>query len=84
MSIRLHHDVYKQLQQLPRPIFVTVLNQILALVQDPRPTGCKKLLGAGGNDWRIRIGEYRIVYEFDDKTHTVTIMRVAHRREVYR
>lgn len=84
MIIRFHPDVYKQLQQLPRSAFPTVLDQILALAQEPRPAGCKKLVGAGGNDWRVRVGEYRIVYEIDDKAQAVTVMRVAHRREVYR
>ncbi|MBV1856324.1 type II toxin-antitoxin system RelE family toxin [Catellatospora tritici] len=41
-------------------------------------------LGGGGNDWRVRVSEYRIVYEIDDPTQTVTVMRVAHRRDVYR
>ncbi|HCT77232.1 MAG TPA: plasmid stabilization protein [Micromonosporaceae bacterium] len=84
MIIRFHPDVYKQLQQLPRSVFPAVLNQIIGLAQDSRPHGCKKLVGGGGNDWRVRVGEYRIVYEIDDEGQSVTVMRVAHRRDVYR
>jgi mRNA interferase RelE/StbE len=48
----------------------------------PRPPGCKKLKG-GDTQWRIRVGDYRIVYEIDDTAKTVDVTRIAHRREVY-
>ncbi|MGI8648687.1 MAG: plasmid stabilization protein [Acidimicrobiales bacterium] len=84
MIVGFHPEVYKQLQQLPRSTFRLVSDQIFALAQEPRPDGTKKLVGGGGNDWRARIGEYRIIYEIGDSVQTVTIMRVAHRRDVYR
>ncbi len=83
MNIEFHPDVFKQLQQLPRPAFTAALRTIVSLTDQPRPVGAVKLAG-GGNDWRIRIGEYRIVYEINDDAQTVTVFRVAHRREVYR
>lgn len=83
MNIDFHADVFKQLQQLPRPVFAAVLRAIVALANEPRPSGCVKLAGSA-SDWRIRIGEYRIVYEINDKQGTVTVFNVAHRREVYR
>lgn len=49
----------------------------------PRPPGCKKLKG-GDNEWRIRVGDYRIVYEVDDAAKTVDVTRIAHRREAYK
>lgn len=52
------------------------------LASAPRPSGCKKLKG-GDNEWRIRIGDYRVVYEIDDTAKTVDVTRIAHRREVY-
>jgi mRNA interferase RelE/StbE len=52
------------------------------LASDPRPTGTAKL--AGRDDYRIRVGDYRIVYAFDDDARLVLIARIAHRREVYR
>jgi mRNA interferase RelE/StbE len=52
------------------------------LADDPRPEGAVKL--AGRNDFRIRVGDYRIVYAIDDDERLVIIARIAHRREVYR
>jgi len=53
------------------------------LRDDPRPRGCKKLRG-GEDSYRIRIGEYRAVYAVDEPSQAVTLLRVRHRREVYR
>ncbi len=83
MNVAFHPDVYKQLQQLPRLAFSAALNAIIARPHDPRPAGVKKLPGSRG-DWRIRIGEYRIIYEIDDTAKTVTVLQVEHRRDVYR
>jgi mRNA interferase RelE/StbE len=52
------------------------------LASNPRPHGCKKLKG-GNQEWRIRVGDYRAVYEIDDTAKTVDVTRIAHRREVY-
>jgi mRNA interferase RelE/StbE len=84
VKIDFHPDTFKALQQLPRPAFTAALRAIVALADQPRPYGAKKLVGSGANDWRVRIGEYRIVYEINDSAGTITIMRVAHRRDVYR
>lgn len=83
MNVQFHPDVYKHLQGLPRPVLAAALRAIVALAQEPRPPAVKKLAGSTG-DWRIRIGEYRIVYEINDKAQLITVMRVAHRRESYR
>ncbi|MGH3440337.1 MAG: type II toxin-antitoxin system RelE family toxin [Pseudonocardiaceae bacterium] len=83
MNLAFHPDVYKQLQQLPRTVFAAALSAIVALTHNPRPAGVKKLVGSR-SDWRIRIGEYRIVYEIDDASKTVTILGVTHRRDAYR
>ncbi len=56
--------------------------RIDSLAQDPRPAGCEKLTGVDG--YRIRVGDYRIVYLIDDATEIVTVAKVGHRREVYR
>jgi mRNA interferase RelE/StbE len=60
-----------------------MLNAIVALADEPRPVGVRKLVGSE-SDWRIRVGEYRVVYEIDEKANKLTVMRVAHRRDVYR
>jgi mRNA interferase RelE/StbE len=83
VNVRFHPDVYKQLQQLPRNVFAVALDTIIGLSRNPRPTGVRKLVGSDG-DWRVRIGEYRIIYEIDDSARAVTIMRVTHRRDSYR
>jgi mRNA interferase RelE/StbE len=77
MNVEFHPDVYKQLQQLPRPVFAAALRMIVSLTREPRPVGVKKLVG-GPNDWRVRIGEYRTVYAIDGDT--VVVMQVRHRR----
>ena len=53
------------------------------LADSPRPKGVKKLVGQE-NEWRIRVGDYRVLYEVDDATRIVKIFRIAHRREAYR
>ncbi|MGH3765894.1 MAG: type II toxin-antitoxin system RelE family toxin [Pseudonocardiaceae bacterium] len=83
MNVEFHPDVCKQLQQLPRHVFSAALSAIIDLSHNPRPSGVKKLVGSR-NGWRIRIGEYRIVYEVDDTAKTVTVLLVQHRRDAYR
>lgn len=59
-----------------------VIRAIQALRSDPRPAGCKKM--AGSELWRIRVGDYRIVYSIEDAQLIVLVVRVGHRREIYR
>ncbi|MDH6238223.1 type II toxin-antitoxin system RelE/ParE family toxin [Cryobacterium sp. CG_9.6] len=59
-----------------------ILAGIAELEHDPCPVGCKKLTGHS-NAWRIRIGDYRVLYEVVDDVLVVTVVRVAHRREAY-
>ncbi len=65
------------------PTFHRIIPHIKALAENPRPANCRKLTGSK-NDWRIRIGDYRVLYEIDEKAKAVRIMRVRHRREIYR
>jgi mRNA interferase RelE/StbE len=58
------------------------VSKIESLAQNPRPPGCKKLKGYK-DKWRIRIGDWRVVYIIDDETKLVSVTRIAHRREVY-
>ncbi len=71
----------KELAQLPSGVYECVRDAIRTLSQDPRPPGCLKLTGREG--WRIRVGNYRIIYEIDDKQQSATILHVGHRRDVY-
>ncbi|MGB8645256.1 MAG: type II toxin-antitoxin system RelE/ParE family toxin [Anaerolineae bacterium] len=72
----------KELGQLPAHDYQATRDAILELANNPRPPGCTKLQGREG--WRIRQGDYRVIYEIDDEQHTVIILRVRHRREAYR
>ena len=81
-SIDVKQSAQKELDALDDTLFARIDRKILALAEDPRPTGCKKLKGYK-DLWRIRIGDYRVIYVIDNATRTVTITHVAHRREVY-
>jgi len=56
---------------------------MLALAENPRPPGCKKLKDTE-RTWRIRVGVYRILYDIDDSGATLTVLRIGHRKEIYR
>jgi mRNA interferase RelE/StbE len=73
----------KELQALDRAVSVRVLKRIEALAHDPRPAGCRKLEGTD-NLWRIRVGDWRVVYAVNDSRSAVEISLIRHRREVYR
>lgn len=72
----------RDLRRLPRTQFQRINQQILALGENPRPSGVRKLQGKL-TGWRIRVGDYRVLYQIDDEAETVTIVRVRHRRDVY-
>ena len=73
----------RDLRRLPGTVHDRVIAAIRALARDPRPPGCRKLTGSA-NDWRVRVGDYRIVYEIADAIRIVRVHRVRHRRDVYR
>jgi mRNA interferase RelE/StbE len=75
-------SVAKDLRAFPKRDVKRILARIRALAKDPRPPGCEKLVGA--ERYRVRQGVYRIVYEIEDARLVVLIVRVGHRREVYR
>lgn len=72
----------RQVKKLPRPHRDRILDAIEDLAEDPRPHGAKKLVGEQ-TAWRIRIGDYRVIYDLFDAELSVSIVRAAHRREVY-
>jgi len=73
----------RDLNRLSSEIHDRVITAIRALGSNPRPAGCRKLVGTK-NDWRIRVGDYRVIYEIADAIRIVRVNRVRHRREVYR
>jgi mRNA interferase RelE/StbE len=82
-EVYLERAAERDLRRLSADNFERIIRQIKALAEDPRPARCRKITGSK-NDWRIRIGDYRVIYEIDDRAKAVRVMRVRHRREVYR
>lgn len=82
-EITLARSARKQLQGLDRAIGNRVISRIESLAQSPRPAGCVKL-ETGDRLWRIRVGDYRVIYAIDDERRLVDISAVRHRRDAYR
>ena len=72
----------RQLRKLDRSAQRRVQAAIELLAAEPRPSGAKKLVGGNG-EWRVRTGDYRIVYEIHDNVLLVLVVAVGHRREIY-
>jgi mRNA interferase RelE/StbE len=81
-SVRIARSAEKEIAGLPPPVRRLVIVRIQALAHDPRPPGCQKLTGE--DKYRIRQGEWRVVYVIEDAIVTVTVVRVAHRSDMYR
>lgn len=72
----------REMEKLPTLIHTRISKRILMLEDNPRPRGAKKL--SGREEYRLRVGDYRVLYTINDERHTITIFAVGHRREVYR
>ena len=81
-SVEIKPSAQKELDTIDDALFQRLDRRIVALAENPRPSGCKKLHGFK-DYWRIRVGDWRIVYVVNDSSKVVTITRIAHRREVY-
>lgn len=81
-SLYIKQSAQKELDALADTLFARIDRKILALIDDPRPAGCKKLKGYKDH-WRVRVGDWRVLYIVDETARVVTVTRVAHRREVY-
>ena len=82
-EIFLERAAESDLKKLSTKDFRSIISHIKLLARIPRPSGCRKITDSK-SDWRIRVGDYRILYEINDKTKDVKVMRVRHRREAYR
>jgi mRNA interferase RelE/StbE len=81
-SILLKESVRKDLEAIPRKDLRLIMERIGLLAGDPRPVGSEKL--SGQERYRLRQGKYRIIYSIQDNELTVWVVKVGHRREVYR
>jgi mRNA interferase RelE/StbE len=81
-SIEIKPPARRELEKLSNSLIARLVPKIEGLAVDPRPSGCKKLVGYK-DLWRIRVGDFRVVYIVDDRHKMVSVTRVANRREVY-
>jgi mRNA interferase RelE/StbE len=82
-EVLLERSAEKDLRRLSSRVHDQVIDRIAALANNPRPIGSRKLAGTK-NDWRIRVGDYRVIYEVADSIRVVRVYRIRHRREAYR
>ena len=76
-QVNLKKSVIKDLEKLPDIVLKRVQKTILGLANNPRPDGCKKLKGR--DDYRVRVGDYRILYFINDEIVTIEVVRMQHR-----
>ena len=82
-EILIERRAERDLKRLSEELFRRIVLQIQQLEDDARPVGSRKIVGTA-SDWRIRVGDYRVLYEIDDAAKVIRIMRVRHRRDAYR
>jgi len=82
-EVYLERHASDDLRQLPKHVYDRAIQRVRGLGENPRPAGCRKLEGAI-SDWRLRVGDYRVIYEIDDSQKRVNVMRIKHRREAYK
>ncbi len=81
-EVILPKSVRKELDRLPDEIANRILARLAGLETNPRPADVKKLKGRDA--WRIRVGDYRVIYEIHDRVLQILVITVGHRREIYR
>lgn len=81
-QVRILRRAQKTLAKIKGTAYDRVKTSLLELASEPRPPGCKKL--SGRDAWRIRVGDYRIIYEIEDDALLVLVVHLGHRRDVYR
>ncbi len=81
-KVLLTSSAEKELRKLPNHVIKRIAALLDSLTKNPRPQGCRKLQGSK-NDWRVRTGDYRIIYSIEDKKLIVKVIRIAHRKDVY-
>jgi mRNA interferase RelE/StbE len=81
-QVILPKSVQKELDRLPDDVANRILQRLAGLETNPRPADVKKLKGRDA--WRIRVGDYRVIYEIHDRVLQIIVITVGHRREIYR
>lgn len=83
-KITFKRSAEKEIQKLPSSVILKIVPVIEGLSKNPRPAGSKKLQGSKENIWRIRIGDYRVVYLIAEEVKIVEVRRVGHRKDIYK
>jgi mRNA interferase RelE/StbE len=81
-SLQIDRDAWRDLMKLSEALRETILDAIYSLEMAPRPSGCKKLKGGEGL-YRIRVGDYRVVYEIEDAKLVVVVVKIGNRKDIY-
>jgi mRNA interferase RelE/StbE len=81
-TVRLKKSAEKELDSLPASVQARILAALEALANNPRPDGCQKLKGSE-NTYRVRVGDYRIIYEIHDGQLLIYVLRIADRKDAY-
>jgi mRNA interferase RelE/StbE len=79
--IAIKNSAIKSLAKIPEPYFSALKNSIYALAENPRPSGCKKLKGR--DSYRIRVADYRVIYEIADSILFIEVIAIGHRKDIY-
>ena len=80
--VRFARSARKELERLDSDLIARIFRRIESLSRNPRPPGCRKLRGTR-NLWRVRVGEYRIVYEILDDAALIDVVTIRHRKDAY-
>ena len=83
-TIFIKPSALKELGKLPKATVKKTEKVISSLSNEPRPTGVKKLKGIDEDLYRIRVGDYRIIYSIGDEIKIIDILKIGHRKEIYR
>ena len=81
--IELNRPAVREIEALEQIQAARILEAIEALSSDPRPRGCRKLAGSD-NSYRLRVGQYRVLYQVYDANHLITVFAIGYRRDIYR
>jgi mRNA interferase RelE/StbE len=82
-QIKIRKQALKELENLPGKDSTKISIAIDALAENPRPPGCKKLKGEYDYFWRIRVGDYRILYKVDDDIKIIEVAKIGNRKNIY-
>jgi len=79
--IAIKNSAIKSLSKIPEPYYSALKQSIYALAENPRPVSCKKLKGR--NSYRIRVSDYRVIYEIEDNVLSIEVIAIGHRKDIY-